>query len=191
MRGSSLVANSSFILIHVASFFQASLIETSIQSGKIYTYQERLKETETNNAELRKILRRYSKGDRLARSPFAKIDSKSKKWLFQRYVYHQICIIFFLIFFVSKIKKNCLRITRLETLYTIYRHHSAQILMTTTLLKFYQNRKCHKETNFLTSPTIHNSTISKLFIKIINFKIIPQYSHWRKKTRQFFLICSL
>ena len=54
---------------------QAAMIENSMQSGQIFTYQERLKETEENNAELRKILRRYSKGDKLTKSPFAKLES--------------------------------------------------------------------------------------------------------------------
>ena len=51
------------------------MIENSMQSGQIFTYQERLKETEENNAELRKILKRYSKGDKLTKSPFAKLES--------------------------------------------------------------------------------------------------------------------
>ena len=55
------------------------MIENSMQSGQIYTYQERLKETEENNAELRKILRRYSKGDKLTKSPFAKLESWKPK----------------------------------------------------------------------------------------------------------------
>ena len=55
--------------------FQAAVIENSLQEGQIYTYQERLKQTEENNAELRKILRRYSKGDKLTKSPFAKLES--------------------------------------------------------------------------------------------------------------------
>ena len=54
------------------------MIENSMQSGQIFTYQERLKETEENNAELRKILRRYSKGDKLTKSPFAKLESWKK-----------------------------------------------------------------------------------------------------------------
>lgn len=54
---------------------KAAMIENAVQSGQICTYQERLKQTEENNAELRKILRRYSKGDKLTKSPFAKLET--------------------------------------------------------------------------------------------------------------------
>jgi len=54
---------------------KAAMIENAVQSGQICTYQERLKQTEGNNAELRKILRRYSKGDKLTKSPFAKLET--------------------------------------------------------------------------------------------------------------------
>ncbi len=57
--------------------FQASMIENGIQSGKIFTYQERLKETESNNAELRKKLRHFSKGDSLSKSPLVKLEQKA------------------------------------------------------------------------------------------------------------------
>ena len=59
------------------NFFQASMIENGIQSGKIFTYQERLKETESNNAELRKKLRHFSKGDSLSKSPLVKLEQKT------------------------------------------------------------------------------------------------------------------
>ena len=51
------------------------MIENGVQSGTIYTYQERLKETESNNAELRKILRKYSKENKLNKSPFAELKN--------------------------------------------------------------------------------------------------------------------
>ena len=50
------------------------MIENGVQSGTIFTFQERLKETESNNAELRKILRKYSKNDNLNKSPLAKLE---------------------------------------------------------------------------------------------------------------------
>ena len=53
------------------------MIENGIQSGKIFTYQERLKETESNNAELRKKLRHFSKGDSLSKSPLVKFEQKA------------------------------------------------------------------------------------------------------------------
>merc|ERR1711962_333172 len=56
---------------------KASMIENGIQSGKIFTYQERLKETESNNAELRKKLRHFSKGDSLSKSPLIKLEQKA------------------------------------------------------------------------------------------------------------------
>lgn len=51
-----------------------AMIENGVQSGTIFTFQERLKQTESNNAELRKILRKYSKGDKLTKSPLAKLE---------------------------------------------------------------------------------------------------------------------
>lgn len=51
-----------------------AMIENGVQSGTIFTFQERLKETESNNAELRKILRKYSKNDNLNKSPLAKLE---------------------------------------------------------------------------------------------------------------------
>ena len=44
------------------------------KSGEIYTFKERLKETESNNAELRKVLKKFNNGNgtlRLTRTPFA------------------------------------------------------------------------------------------------------------------------
>ena len=45
------------------------------KSGEIYTFKERLKETESNNAELRKVLKKFNGNGngaiRLTRSPFA------------------------------------------------------------------------------------------------------------------------
>merc|ERR1712131_78967 len=56
---------------------KASMIENGIQSGKTFTYQERLKEAESNNAELRKKLRHFSKGDSLSKSPLVKLEQKT------------------------------------------------------------------------------------------------------------------
>ena len=64
-------------MIGLKYYFQASMIENGIQSGKIFTYQERLKETESNNAELRKKLRHFSKGDSLSKSPLVKLEQKT------------------------------------------------------------------------------------------------------------------
>jgi hypothetical protein len=56
---------------------KASMIENGIQSGQIFTYQERLKETESNNAALRKKLRHFSKEDPLSKSPLVKLEQKA------------------------------------------------------------------------------------------------------------------
>lgn len=50
------------------------------KSGEIYTFKERLKETESNNAELRKVLKKFNGNGtvRLNRTPFAHSNSNSQ-----------------------------------------------------------------------------------------------------------------